>query len=102
LVQKDSLQHELKETQLILKESQNKIRLQDSVIVSFERKEIEYKSEVKILEEKEKNHIDKVEELTEDNNKLTKKNNRLKTTSKILGGGLLGTLAILIAIVVIK
>jgi hypothetical protein len=102
LVQKDSLQSELKETQLILKEFQNKTRLQDSVIVYFEQKEIEHKSEIKILEEKEKIHIGKVEELTKDNNKLIKKNNRLKTTSRILGGGFLGTLAALVTLIVIK
>ena len=102
LIQKDSLQSELKGTQLILKESQNKIRLQDSIMISFEQKEIEHESEVKIFEEKEKTHIDKVEELTESNNKLTKKNNRLKTTAQILGGGFLGTLALLITLMAIK
>lgn len=102
LIQKDSLQSELKGTQLILKESQNKIRLQDSVMVSFERKEIEHKAEVKVFEEKEKTHIGKIEELTEDNNKLIGKNNRLKTTAQILGGGFLGTLAILVTLIAIK
>jgi len=102
LIQKDSLQSELKGTQLILKESQNKIRLQDSVMVSFERKEIEHKAEVKVFEEKEKTHIDKIEELTESNNKLIGKNNRLKTTAQILGGGFLGTLAVLITLIAIK
>ena len=101
LVQKDSLQSELNGTQLILKESQNKIRLQDSIMVSFERKEIEHKSEVKIFEEKEKTHIGKVKELTEDNNKLIGKNNRLKTTAQILGGGFIATLTLLIAMIAI-
>lgn len=102
LIQKDSLQSELKETQLILKESQNKIRLQDSVMIYFERREIEHKSEVKVFEEKEKTHIGKIEELTEDNNKLIGKNNRLKTTAQILGGGFLGTLAALVTLIAIK
>lgn len=102
LIQKDSLQSELKETQLILKESQNKIRLQDSVMIYFERREIEHKSEVKVFEEKEKTHIGKIKELTEDNNKLIGKNNRLKTTAQILGGGFLGTLAALVTLIAIK
>ena len=102
LIQKDSLQSELKETQLILKESQNKIRLQDSVMISFERREIEHKSEVKVFEEKEKTNIGKIEELTEDNNKLIRKNKRIKTTAQILGGGFLGTLAILVTLIAIK
>jgi len=102
LIQKDSLQSELKGTQLILKESQNKIRLQDSVMISFERKEIEHKAEVKVFEEKEKTHIGKIQELTEDNNELIGKNNRLKTATQILGGGFLGTLAILITLIAIK
>ncbi len=102
LIQKDSLQSELKQTQLILKESQNKIRLQDSVISSFEQKEIEHNAEVKVFEEKEKTHVGKIKELTESNNKLIKKNNRLKTTTQILGGGFLGTLAALVTLIVIK
>ena len=102
LTQKDSLRSELKGTQLILKESQNKIRLQDSIMISFEQKEIEHESEVKIFEEKEITHIDKVEKLTESNNKLAKKNNRLKITAQILGGGFLGTLALLITLITIK
>ena len=102
LTQKDSLQSELKGTQLILKESQNKIRLQDSIMISFEQKEIEHESEVKIFEEKEITHIDKVEKLTESNNKLAKKNNRLKITAQILGGGFLGTLAVLVTLIAIK
>lgn len=102
LIQKDSLQSELKETQFILKESQNKIRLQDSVMIYFERREIEYKSEIKVFEEKEKIYISNMEKLIENNNKLIGKSNRLKNTAQILGGGFLGTLAALITLITIK
>ena len=102
LVQKDSLQHELISTQSILKESQNKIRLQDNVITSFEAKEIEHNSEIKILQEKETVYTNNIQELIDTNNKLLKKNKRLKTTAQILGGGFLGTLAVLVTFIIFK
>jgi chromosome segregation ATPase len=102
LVQKDSLQSELNITNKILKETQKQSQLKDSVIVSFEKKEIEHKAEVKIFEEKEKLHLDKINNLEETNADLTKKNKRLKSAVQWLGGGLVATLAAVISIFSIK
>lgn len=102
LVQKDSLQAELKVTQKILKENQNTIKFQDSVIISFEKKEIEHKSEVKIFEEKEKNYKEKVTKLEGDNSTLSRKNRNLKTALQVVGGGFITTLSIIAAYIAIK
>jgi poly-D-alanine transfer protein DltD len=102
LAQKDSLYSELKYTQNILKETQIKSGFQDSVIISFEKKEIEHKSEVKILEEKEKIHIKKVSDLEKENTELTRKNKNLKTALQWVGGGFITTLSIIVASLTIK
>lgn len=102
LVQKDSLESELKVTNQILKETQYKCSIQDSIIVSFEKKEIEYKAEIKLFEEKEKLSKDKITSLESTNADLVKKNHRLKSLSQWLGGGLIGTLAIIVTYVALK
>ena len=102
LIQKDSLDAELKLTQNVLKEIQNKVEFQDSVIVLFEKKENEYKSEIKILEEKEQVYVSQVDKLKNDNLVLERKNKTLKTVSKWLGGGLVGTLAVIVTFISLK
>jgi hypothetical protein len=44
-------------------------------------------------------HTEEVSRLKEENSELERKNKNLKTTVKILGGGLLGTLAALIILI---
>jgi len=102
LVQKDSLYSELKYIQNILKETQIKSGLQDSVIVLFEKKETEYKAEVRIFEEKEKIHIKKISDLEKENIELTRKNKNLKTALQWVGGGFLTTLSIITASLTLK
>jgi hypothetical protein len=102
LVQKDSLNAELKIVKNILKESQNKIKFQDSTIISFEKKEIEHKSEVKIFEEKEKVYNANIKDLKEKNTDLEQKNKNLRTITNWLGGGLISTLTTLIALISLK
>jgi 3-dehydroquinate synthetase len=102
LVQGDSVKAELIQTKQILQVTQEKIKAQDTIIVSFEKKEILHKSEIKILGLKEETHKEKIKELKSTNEDLVKKNNRLKTTAQMLGGGLIGTLAILVAFIAIK
>jgi hypothetical protein len=102
LVQKDSLYSELKYIQNILKETQIKSELQDSVIVLFEKKETEYKAEIRIFEEKEKIHIKKISDLEKENIELTRKNKNLKTALQWVGGGFLTTLSIITASLTLK
>ena len=102
LVQKDSLNAELKANQKILKETQTTLKFQDSVIVSFEKKEIEYKSEIKIFEEKEKNYKEKTTKLEKDIFDLNRKNNNLKTGIKWISGGFVASILTILTLVTIK
>ena len=102
LVQKDSLNAELKATQKILKQTQTTLKFQDSVIVSFEKKEIEYKSEIKIFEEKEKNYKEKTTKLEKDIFDLNRKNNNLKTGIKWISGGFVASILTILTLVTIK
>ena len=102
LVQGDSVKAELKQTQKILSTAQDKIKAQDTVIISYEKKETEHKAEVKILEQKEKIYQDNITELTKTNESLTSKNKTLKNLSKWLGGGLAAALTIIVTAIAIK
>lgn len=102
LVQGDSVKAELTQTKQILQVTQDKVKAQDTIIVSFEKKDILHKSEVQILGLKEETYKEKIKELKSTNDGLVRKNNRLKTTAQILGGGLIGTLAVLFAFIAIK
>ena len=102
LVQCDSIKAELKQTQEILAVTQDKIKAQDTVIVSYEKKEIEHKAEVKIFEQKEKIYQDNIAELTKTNENLVSKNRTLKNLSRWLGGGLAAALTIIVTAIAIK
>jgi hypothetical protein len=99
LIQKDSLEAELHETQKILNVFNSKFILQDSIISTLETKEKNYISQIDILTKKDLLHSKEVNELKDKNSSLTRKNKNLKTTAKILGGGFLGTLALLIVLI---
>jgi len=102
LAKGDSIKAELKETQKILLVSQNKIKAQDTVIVSLEKNVLLKQSEINVLGEKEKTYKKNIEDLQKENIDVKSKNNNLRTTSQILGGGFIGTLAILLTIFYLK
>jgi len=102
LAKGDSIKAELKETQKILLVSQNKIKAQDTVIVSLEKNVLLKQSEINVLGEKEKTYKKNIEDLQKENIDIKSKNNNLRTTSQILGGGFIGTLAILLTIFYLK
>ena len=102
LAKGDSIKAELKETQKILLVSQNKIKAQDTVIVSLEKNVLLKQSEINVLGEKEKTYKKNIEDLQKENIDVKIKNNNLRTTSQILGGGFIGTLAILLTIFYLK
>lgn len=102
LAKGDSIKAELKETQNILLVSRNKIKAQDTVIVSLEKDVMLKQSEINVLGEKEKTHKKNIEDLEKENIDIKNKNNTLRTTSQILGGGLIGTLSILFTIFYFK
>tara|TARA_R110000823_G_scaffold304926_2_gene426732 strand:+ start:616 stop:1035 length:420 start_codon:yes stop_codon:yes gene_type:complete len=96
LIQKDSLKAELQETQKLIEVLNVKISYQDSTILIIEQKETNYLSQINNLTLQDSLHTKEVARLRQENIDLSKKNGNLKTTTKILGVGLLGTLVALI------
>ena len=99
LIQKDSLEKELQETQTLMVLYKSKISIQDSTISILEQKEVNYLDQIDNLTMQDSLHTEEVSRLKEENSELERKNKNLKTTVKILGGGLLGTLAALIILI---
>jgi len=77
----------------------SKISIQDSTISILEQKEVNYLDQIDNLTMQDSLHTEEVIRLKEENSELERKNKNLKTTVKILGGGLLGTLAALIILI---
>ena len=96
LIQKDSLDKELQETQKLVTVYKNKISLQDSTISILEQKEINYLNQIDNFTLQDSLHTKEVSRLKKENSDLSEKNKNLKTTTKILGGGLLGAIVALI------
>jgi len=99
LIQKDSLEKELQETQKLVTIFNTQISFQDSFILILEQKEINYLNQIDNLTIQDSLHTEEVIRLKEKNSELERKNKNLKTTIKILGGGLLGTLTVLIILI---
>ncbi len=99
LIQKDSLEKELQETQKLVTIFNTQISFQDSIILILEQKEINYLNQIDNLTIQDSLHTEEVIRLKEKNSELERKNKNLKTTVKILGGGLLGTLTVLIILI---
>lgn len=89
LLQKDSLEFELVETQYLVTTLVEKSKTQDSLISNLEKQEENYISQIDNLSQQDTLH-------TQEISRLYKTNKRLKLVSKILGGGFIGTLLILI------
>ncbi len=96
LVQKDSLEKELQETQTLMVLYKSKISIQDSTISILEQKEVNYLNQIDNLTIQDSLHTEEVSRLKKENIDLSEKNKNLKITTKILGGGLLGALTALI------
>jgi len=96
LIQKDSLENELYETQNLITVYKTKISFQDSTITLLEQKEENYLKQISNLTKQDSLHTKEVTRLREENTDLNRKNKNLKTTTKILGGGFLGAIAALI------
>lgn len=102
LVKGDSAKAELLKTQELLNQFQIKIDEQDTIIDIHVKKEINYKKQIELNSKKETEYKDIIVDLEKDNIKLTTKNENLRTTSKILGGGFVGVLAAFILVILVK
>jgi len=99
LIQKDSLESELHETQKLIQVFKSKVEIQDSIISTQDDKESNLLGQIQNLSEQDEIHTKEVKRLRGENNTLNRKNKNLKTTTKILGGGLLGTIVLLIVLI---
>lgn len=99
LIQKDSLESELHETQKLIQVFKSKVEIQDSIISTQDDKESNLLGQIQNLSEQDEIHTKEVKRLRDENNTLNRKNKNLKTTTKILGGGLLGTIVLLIVLI---
>jgi chromosome segregation ATPase len=99
LIQKDSLESELHETQKLIQVFKSKVEIQDSIISTQNDKESNLLGQIQNLSEQDEIHTKEVKRLRSENNTLNRKNKNLKTTTKILGGGLLGTIVLLIVLI---
>jgi hypothetical protein len=102
LVKGDSAKAELSKTQELLTQLQIKINEQDTVIGTHVKKEINYKKQIELNSKKEIEYKDIVVNLEKDNIKLTTKNENLRTTTKVLGGGFVTILVAFITVILIK
>lgn len=102
LVKGDSAKAELFKTQELLIQLQTKINEQDSIVNTYIKKEINYKEQIGLNSKKEIEYKDIVVNLEKDNIKLTTKNENLRTTAKVLGGGFVTILAAFVTVILIK
>lgn len=79
LLSGDSAKAELKETKELLILTEQKVSLKDSIIVTHEAKEINYKNQIFYYQEKERIYVDRI-------GVLENKNRNLKLAVKALGG----------------
>lgn len=102
LLRYDSVRVELKTTNEILVRTEKKINKQDSIIVAYEDKVLTAKQEIAAQVDKFNACSGRVIELEKDVATLTDKNRNLKGWIKGLAGGLVSSLGILTALIMIK
>lgn len=102
LIKGDSAKAELLKTQELLNQLHTKIEEQDTIIGTYVKKETNYKKQIELNSKKEIEYKDIVVNLEKDNIKLVTKNENLRTTAKVLGGGFVAILAAFITVILIK
>ena len=102
LTKGDSAMAELKVTKKLVKQLNEKIFEQDSIIKVYIKKDEKYISQVKDFASVQEKQSVVVKGLEKDVETLTNKNNNLKTGIKWLGGGFLGSLTALFILISIK
>ena len=102
LLRYDSVRVELRSTKEILTITEKKVVKQDSIIVTYEDKVLTAKQEIAAQVEKFNSCSSRVVELEKEVATLTDKNRNLKGWIKGLAGGLVTSLGVLTALIVIK
>ena len=102
LVRGDSAISELKITNKLVWQLNEKISTQDSTITLYIVKEQNYISQINNYDKISTKKDEIITGLEKDVTKLTKKNNRLKTGLKYLGGGFVASILTIITLTLIK
>ena len=102
LVRGDSAITELKITNKLVWQLNEKISTQDSTITLYIVKEQNYISQINNYDKISTKKDEIITGLKKDVTKLTKKNNRLKTGLKYLGGGFVASILTIISLTLIK
>jgi hypothetical protein len=102
LVRGDSAIAELKITNKLVWQLNEKISTQDSTITLYITKEQNYISQINNYDKISTKKDEIITGLEKDVTKLTKKNNRLKTGLKYLGGGFVASILTIITLIAIK
>ena len=102
LVKGDSAIAELKITNKLVWQLNEKISTQDSTITLYIAKEQNYISQINNYDKISTKKDEIITGLEKDVTKLTKKNNRLKTGLKYLGGGFVASILTIITLTLIK
>jgi len=102
LVKGDSAVAELKITNKLVWQLNEKISTQDSTITLYIVKEQNYISQINNYDKISTKKDEIILSLEKDVTKLTKKNNRLKTGLKYLGGGFVASILTIITLTLIK
>ena len=102
LVRGDSAITELKITNKLVWQLNEKINTQDSTITLYIVKEQNYISQINNYDKISTKKDEIITGLEKDVTKLTKKNNRLKTGLKYLGGGFVASILTIITLTLIK
>ena len=102
LIRLDSVTVELKNTQVILQKTDQKLVEQDSLILIYKEKLLTYQQEVATQNIRFNTCSERVTKLEKDVVTLTDKNKRLKGWLKGIGGGFITSVGLLIAMITIK
>ena len=79
-----------------------KINSQDSLIILYITKETNYTTQINTYEQASYKQGELIKSLEKDVTTLTRKNNRLKSGLKFLGGGFVASLMVIVKLVAIK
>jgi hypothetical protein len=102
LVKGDAAQAELKKTQVLVDQLNDKISEKDSIIWIYIKKDTNYLKQIKLYADIQQTNALTISELKKDVNTLETKNNNLKAGIKWVAGGFVGTLISLITLIAIK
>ena len=102
LIRLDSVTVELKNTQVVLQKTEQKLVEQDSLILIYKEKLLTYQQEIATQNIRFNTCSERVTKLEKDVVTLIDKNNRLKGWLKGIGGGFITSVGLLIAMITIK